>query len=221
MKLTNLEKHTTKNPIGRMFLDNFLTTVVMTIKPLDIESVLDVGCGEGFTLNRLQQEKIGKKLEGVDAVKESLAVGKKLHPQLSLKEGDIYNLRYSANSFDIVLCTEVLEHLQDPGKGLQELLRVSKRYALVTVPNEPWFTFQRIARLKNALHLGAHPEHIQHWTSGGFEKFVLNSRHSGLSRVSANKDSGVAGAPQNDDNQVKILVKKLPFPWTMLLLEKK
>ena len=57
---TNYKKHTTKNPGGKFFLNNFLNTVVKTIRPLNIETILDAGCGEGFTLNRLQKEKIGK-----------------------------------------------------------------------------------------------------------------------------------------------------------------
>lgn len=195
--LTNLEKHTTKNPISRMFLDNFLKTVVDTIKPLSVKSVLDVGCGEGFTLATLKKEKFLQKLEGVDSVKESISMGKKLHPDIMMKLGDIYDLEYKDNSFDILLCTEVLEHLQNPHAALKELLRVSKRYVLVTVPNEPWFTISRILRGKNLLKLGAHPEHIQWWTSSAFHKFV-------------SKQKGV-----------KIRVRKFPFPWTMILLEKK
>lgn len=192
---TNFEKHTNRNPISRLFLDNFLKQLVATIKPLEVSSVLDVGCGEGFTLDHLQKEHIGKKLEGIDAVDDALKIGKKLYPKLTLKKGDIYHLQYKANSFDIVLCTEVLEHLEDPAKALQELLRVCKKYVLVTVPNEPWFTFQRFARGKNIVGLGAHPEHIQHWTHIGFQKFVLKQK-------------------------AKIVVCKSPFPWTMLLVEK-
>lgn len=195
--LTNLEKHTTRNPINRFFLDNFLRAVVRTIKPLNISSILDVGCGEGFTLATLKKEGIGKKLEGVDYVENALEIGKKLYPDLVLKKGDIYRLQYKADSFDLVLCTEVLEHLAEPEKGLRELVRVSKKYALVTVPNEPWFTFQRIARGKNLLKLGAHPEHIQWWTAGSFEAFVKKEKN------------------------VRLVLKKLPFPWTMVLLEKK
>ena len=195
--LTNLEKHTTKNPISRLFLDNFLRTVIDTIKPLGVKSILDVGCGEGFTLSQLKKETSFQKLEGVDAVKESITVGKKLHPDLPLKLGDIYDLDYKDNSFDILLCTEVLEHLAKPADALKELIRVSKKYVLVTVPNEPWFTISRILRGKNLLQLGAHPEHIQWWTANEFKKFVGKQK---------------AG---------KIRLQKYPFPWTMILLEKK
>lgn len=194
--LTNLEKHQTKNPISRVFLDNFLKTVIETLKTLGVGSILDVGCGEGFTLMRLKKEKIGTKLEGVDAVKASVEMGLKLHPELTLKMGDTYHLKYADDSFDIVLCTEVLEHLAKPSDALKELIRVSKKYVLVTVPNEPGFTISRILRGKNLLQLGAHPEHIQWWTGNGFKKFV--SRQKG----------------------VKIRLVKYPIPWTMVLLEK-
>lgn len=196
MVLTNLEKHTTKNPINRFFLRNFLQTLVALAKPLKAKAVLDVGCGEGFTLARLRDEKIGKILEGVDVVKEALRVSKKLHPDISCKTGNIYRLKYKDNSFDIVICTEVLEHLQNPLHAFRELLRVSKKYILVSVPNEPWFTMQRILRGKNILHLGAHPEHVQWWTATAFEQFVK-------------------------EEKVVIIAKRFPFPWTMILLRKR
>jgi 2-polyprenyl-3-methyl-5-hydroxy-6-metoxy-1,4-benzoquinol methylase len=193
---TNFEKHTTKNPIGKLFLNNFLNTVVKTTRPLNIDSILDVGCGEGFTLARLQKEKIGKVYEGIEADDVAIELGKKLYPKLTIKKGDIYKLPYKANSFDLVVCTEVLEHLENPRKAYRELLRVSRKYVLLSVPNEPFFTWQRIARFQNIMKLGAHPEHIQHWTARGFTKFV-NVR------------------------DVKIVTRKFPIPWTMVVLKKK
>ncbi len=192
---TNFEKHTTKNPIGRIFLNNFLTTVVKTTRPLNIDSVLDVGCGEGFTIDRLQKEKIGKEHVGIEYDDTAIALGKKLYPKVNIKKGDIYDLPYKSNSFDLVICTEVLEHLENPKKAYKELLRVSKKYVLLSVPNEPFFTIQRIGRLQNIKHLGAHPEHIQHWTLRAFTKFV--------------KVKGV-----------KIVTRKLPIPWTMIVVRK-
>lgn len=194
-KSSNYQKHTTKNPIGKLFLNNFLNTVVKTIRPLNIDSVLDVGCGEGFTLNRLNKEKIGKTYEGIEADDGAIILGKKLYPTLDIKKGDIYKLPYRSNSFDLVVCTEVLEHLEFPKKAYRELLRVSKKYVLISVPNEPFFTWQRIARFQNILHLGAHPEHIQHWSARAFLKFVH-----------------IRG--------VKLVVRKFPVPWTMVLLRK-
>lgn len=194
-KSTNFEKHTTKNPIGKFFLNNFLATVVKTIRPLNIDSILDVGCGEGFTLARLQKEKIGKHFEGIEYDDTAIELGKKLYPKLEIKKGDIYKLPYKSNSFDLVVCTEVLEHLDEPKKAYRELLRVSRKYVLLSVPNEPFFTIQRITRFQNILKLGAHPEHVQHWSIRGFMKFV--------------KIRGV-----------KVMTKKYPVPWTMVIVKK-
>lgn len=194
-KTTNFEKHTTKNPIERFFLNNFLNTVVKTTRPLNIDSVLDVGCGEGFTLARLQKEKIGKGYEGIEHDQRAIELGNKLYPKIKITKGDIYSLPYKNNSFDLVICTEVLEHLTEPKKAYRELIRVSRKYILLSVPNEPFFTWQRIAKGKNILHLGAHPEHIQHWTFPAFTKFVR-----------------VRG--------VKLITRKFPIPWTMVVLRK-
>ncbi len=195
-KTTNFDKHTTKNPIGRVFLNNFLNTVVKTTRPLNIDTILDVGYGEGFTLARLKKEKIGKSHEGIEYEDAAIELGKKLYPILEIKKGDIYKLPYKDNSFDLVVCTEVLEHLENPKKAYKELLRVSRKYVLMSVPNEPFFTIQRMARFQNILHLGSHPEHIQHWTYRSFLKFVKI-------------------------REVKLVTRKLPIPWTMVVVKKK
>ena len=49
---------------------------------------------------------------------------------------DLRALPFRDNSFDITICTEVLEHLPEEvlSKGVKELLRVSRKYVLVSVP---------------------------------------------------------------------------------------
>jgi ubiquinone/menaquinone biosynthesis C-methylase UbiE len=194
MSTTNFEKHTTSNPLSKLFLNNFSHTVITELKNIAPTSILDVGAGEGFLLQRLVDNHIGKHHEGIEYVDEAIALAKKYHPKLTIKKGDIYKLPYKDNSFDLLICTEVLEHLEDPTKALKELLRVSKKYCLLTVPNEPYFTIQRFIRGKNIFRLGDHPEHIQHWTSGGFRNFV--------------------------SQYAKIKIFRRPFPWTLLLIEK-
>ncbi|MEK7559254.1 MAG: class I SAM-dependent methyltransferase [Patescibacteria group bacterium] len=196
MKRTdNFVKHTSQNPLQKLLINNFYNHLVSAVKDLQLETVLDVGCGEGFTLNRLSEEGIGKKLEGVDFQEKAIEIGKKLHPDLTLKQGDIYKLEYKNNSFDLVMATEVLEHLKDPLKGLKELIRVSRKYILLSVPNEPFFMGANFLRGKNLSRWGNDIEHIQHWTSSRFEEFVIGQ---GL----------------------KVIKKRHPFPWTMLLLSK-
>jgi 2-polyprenyl-3-methyl-5-hydroxy-6-metoxy-1,4-benzoquinol methylase len=194
MQTTNLEKHTNQHPISKFFLNNFKQLLLEQVKKLHPESILDVGAGEGFTLEMFRQANIGKKLEGIEYMDDALKLAKKLHPKVTIKKGTIYELPYKANSFDLIICTEVMEHLEEPEKALAELKRVTKKYLIISVPNEPLFTIQRIFRGKNVLKLGAHPEHIQHWSSGAFEKFVAS--------------------------QCTVKDAKTPLPWTMITAKK-
>ncbi len=59
-----------------------------------------------------------------------------------------------SNSFDIVVCTETLEHVLFPHKVMKELLRIAKKDAifLVSMPNEYnfWIRFQYLFNIKNS-----------------------------------------------------------------------
>jgi ubiquinone/menaquinone biosynthesis C-methylase UbiE len=160
------------------------------------EKILDVGCGEGVTLDKIQKMKIGKKLEGVDNFDDAITIGTKTFPNLSLKKADIYNLPYKDNSFDMVLCNEVLEHLERPQDALDELRRVSSKYLLLSVPHEPWFQLANFFRGRHVTRFGNHPEHIQHWTKNEFIKMIKK-------------------------HKLKVRDVKLPFAWTLVLVQKR
>jgi len=178
MTTDNYEKHTAKASfwqfkwLQKLLIDNYYIVLLDTAKRLKPTSVLDAGCGEGFTLSHFEEKNIGKNLEGVDFLSTAIKIGKKLHPKLALKQGDIYKLPYKDSQFDLVLCTEVLEHLENPEKALKELKRVTKKYIILSVPNEPLFMFGNFIRGKNVKRWGNDVEHINHWSTSAFEKFV-------------------------------------------------
>lgn len=192
---TNYLKHQNSNPLQRYLINNFYENLLHVVKPLKPLKVLDVGCGEGFTLKKLEEKRIGKKNEGIDYSVDAIKIGKKIYPELNLSGGDVYNLNYEDNSFDLVICTEVLEHLEDPTKAIQEIKRVSSKYIVFSVPNEPLFILANFLRGKYLKNFGNHPEHINHWTFFGFEKFL--------------KKQGLT-----------VLKRKHPFAWTLLLVKK-
>jgi len=196
-KTDNFKKHTHRNPIQRFLLDNFFKTLLKLISEKKVDSILDVGCGEGFTLNRLMTNKIGSKWEGIEYSKDAIVLGKKFYPEVKIKQASIYNLPYEDNSFDLVLCTEVLEHLENPDRALKELVRVSNKYLVISVPNEPFFMMAQLIRGKNWSRLGNDIEHINHWTMFSFPQFI-----------------------KKNARRIKISAQKHPFAWTMLLLEK-
>jgi len=136
---TNLVKHTSKNPIQKFLISNFFSSLISIIKPLKADSILDAGCGEGFTMNKLKENGLGKKIEGIEYEQAAITFGKELFPNLIIKQGSIYSLPYKDSFFDLIICTEVLEHLEDPTKAIREILRVSRKYLIIGVPNEPFF----------------------------------------------------------------------------------
>ena len=192
----NYKKHTHRNPIQRLLLWNFFRHLKNLTVSRKVDSILDAGCGEGFTLNRLKEKGIGRRWEGLEYSEAAIELGKKVYPDIKIIHGSVYELPYKDNSFDLVLCTEVLEHLEEPAKALKELVRVSNKYLVISVPNEPFFMLAQLIRGKNWSRLGNDIEHINHWTMFGFPKFVKKN------------------------SKVKILAKRFPFAWTMLLLEK-
>lgn len=192
---TNYLKHKNSNPIQKALIANFYKTFFEMIKPLNAESILDIGCGEGITLKKLQEKNIGKRNEGIDYSEDAIKIGKDLYPDLGLHQGDVYNLKYKDDEFDLTICTEVLEHLEDPIKAAKEIRRVTKTYAVFSVPNEPFFIMANFLRGKYLKSFGNHPEHINHWTMWGFEKFLKN-------------------------NGFEIVRTKHPFAWTLILAKK-
>jgi len=102
--------------------------------PSDIHSVLDVGCGSGAFIDVLIRTFPYKldRLLGLDSSFEALR-----HVKSEKIHGNINNLSFRNNSFDFVSCFEILEHLplEEFRKGILELQRVSRKYIMITVPN--------------------------------------------------------------------------------------
>ncbi len=168
---TNFEKFQTGNPVVRRMFGNFFRTVGETVEPLAAGSVLDAGCGEGETLERLASI-LPPAPVGIDLNPESIEFAKARLPEARLSVGNLLDLPFEDSSFELVLCLEVLEHLPDPNAGLSELLRVSGCDVVMSVPHEPWFRLGSLARGKYLKSWGNHPEHVNHWNPKSFRGFL-------------------------------------------------
>jgi len=158
----NFRKFQTRNPIARWTFTNFYNKLSQLVKTVSPRNVLDAGCGEGETLERLGNL-LPPDVTGFDLNPESLAYAARRFPQGTFTVEDIYHLPYSDAGFDLVICLEVLEHLEQPTAALKELARVTRSHLIVSVPNEPWFQLGNLARGKYLKRFGDHPEHVQHW----------------------------------------------------------
>lgn len=103
----------------------------------DLE-VLDVGCGTGVMIT-LPLAGFGYHILGIDLDSESIAAARKLNPfsNASFAVLEVEELVQSGMVFDAVVCSEVLEHLDQPAQMLRTLRKLIKPNGilLITVPN--------------------------------------------------------------------------------------
>ena len=83
-------------------------------------NVLDNGCGVGMYVQRLSEN--GGRVFGLEYEFERLQKARSVSPLLTCAAGE--NLPYPSNSFDLVLSHEVLEHVADDRRAVEEIIRV-------------------------------------------------------------------------------------------------
>ena len=96
--------------------------------------VLDVGCGEGRHIFGILNEFENVSCYGLDQdasslnkCKEGLEFFKELDCNGTIfQQGSVYQLPYEENFFDLIICSEVLEHLEDYHAAINEIYRVLK-----------------------------------------------------------------------------------------------
>ncbi len=103
-------------------------SVFRSFIPEGVESIIDVGCGNGTITNRLGKE---YKIVGVDRSIEALKLVETEKIQSSCDDIPVEN-----QSYDLVFSSELLEHLDDHTyqKTISEFKRISKSYILVSTP---------------------------------------------------------------------------------------
>ncbi len=174
VETSNYEKFQTGNPVVRKLIDRFYGKVERLVAPLGPQTVLDAGCGEGETLERLGGLLDGA-VTGIDLNPESVEFAARRIPSGTFQVGDLTALPFEDDSFDLVLCLEVLEHIPDPGPALAELSRVCRGQIVLSVPSEPWFRLGSLARGKYLKGWGNHPEHVNHWNPRSLRRFLETS----------------------------------------------
>jgi 2-polyprenyl-3-methyl-5-hydroxy-6-metoxy-1,4-benzoquinol methylase len=198
----NLQKYLTKNPLKQARLTVFKQNIKAIVSQLKLKEeavILDIGCGEGFVTCLLEEALPKNKIFGVDISAQAIKFAKTMTKGAEFIQGNIYDNDLEDNKYDLVVCTEVLEHLENPDAAVAELMRISGRYILITVPEEPYFCMGNFLSMKNIVRLGNPKDHLNLWTKAAFGKFLKQKL---------------------DDSDFKITEKKRLFPWQLWILEK-
>ncbi len=159
--------HMTRNEADMAFKKR-VQTIFEWIEPSDDSVILDMPCGRGFYLNMIRYvcnaRLVGADLDWDVILKAQRNVGRL--PNIALDNCNIYALPYPDDTFDAVILSEILEHIDDDVAGLKEIYRVLKPGGVVaiTVPNEDYpFWWDPINKTLEFLF----KRHISHGTFAG------------------------------------------------------
>lgn len=192
------DKYNSRNPIVQQLMRGFeqsLAALVAQVRPSEIH---EVGCGEGYWTLRWRAQ--GIEARGSDFSTVAIDIARNNAADRRLQEdmfsvGNIYHLQPPRDRAELVVCCEVLEHLDDPEAGLRALQRVADPWLILSVPREPLWSAMNMARGRYWRDLGNTPGHVQRWSSRAFVKLV--------------------------SGYFDVVTMRTPVPWTMLLCRQK
>ena len=171
------DKYGTRNPVARFLVERFLRAVDEAVIDVRPASVLDAGCGEGVVTDRIARLVPDAAVVGLDVGDPRLVAewDERAGENLVFHAGSAYSLPYPDGAFELVCALEVLEHLERPAAGLEELARVSSRALVLSVPREPLWRALNFASGRYLRALGNTPGHVNHWSRRDFVRFAARA----------------------------------------------
>lgn len=186
------DKFNSQNPITQLLMRGFKASFLQLYDRTSAADILELGCGEGYMLVLMQTWREAR-FFGLDVDRGVLAEAQARCPRARLAFIDGHHLAYSDAAFDLVVACEVLEHVHSPAQVLAEVRRVTRRYAIFSVPREPLWRVLNMLRGRYLRDWGNTPGHVNHWRSAGFVQLLKQ--------------------------QFRIVDVRQPLPWTMVLCE--
>jgi len=126
------QKGIRKNVFQRIWHNNKLKIVLRFI-PGSPKTILDVGCASGWFISNISKKFPKSKCFGIDIYDKGIKFANKIYPKIEFKVADAHKIPYKKNTFDLVICTEVLEHLDSPKSAILEIKRVLKKDGLAII----------------------------------------------------------------------------------------
>ena len=116
-------------------------TIFSLLELRENNMILDAGCGVGLYSLTLAQK--GYKVHGIDADEDKINNANKLAQSLcieniSFNTADICKLTINDETYDRIICSDVIEHIHNDNAAISELIRVLKNegYLILSVPSD-------------------------------------------------------------------------------------
>ncbi len=121
--------------VGDMALKRRARNIIEGLELQDGNSVLEIGCGNGYYLSLLNRLDVKLKLTGIDKDTPALKDAAKFigDKKVKLILGDAAKLPFKTGEFDRVVISEVIEHVEDEKAVLKEAKRVLKQGGIMTL----------------------------------------------------------------------------------------
>jgi ubiquinone/menaquinone biosynthesis C-methylase UbiE len=151
-----------KGGIGRLYWD-YRDRVALSFLDERDRNIVDLGCGEGITLEKMARQMPGRNLLGLDCMQENIDIC--LAHGLPARRGNLYDLDLPDESVDAVMLLEVIEHLEHPETALRQIHRVLKPggKVILVYPNDRTFKIARTITLRFE-EASYDPGHVRQWT---------------------------------------------------------
>jgi 2-polyprenyl-3-methyl-5-hydroxy-6-metoxy-1,4-benzoquinol methylase len=187
------DKYGTSNPIARRLVAGFVSELDRLVERTGAGEAHEVGCGEGELAIRLARK--GLRVRGSDAFPQVLEEARRraaaADVEIDFESMAVEDLEPDRDAAELVVCCEVLEHLEDPERALEVLEGLARPWLIASVPREPLWRTLNLARLSYLGNLGNTPGHLSHWSKRGFVRFLTS--------------------------RFEVLELRTPMPWTMAL----
>jgi hypothetical protein len=123
------------------------------IRELDFADCLDIGCAQPFLLQEILREKKAR-IAGCDISENVILSNRRLFPQADFFVMDISKPRQHDKQYDLVTCSEVLEHVEDWRTAVRNISSLCRTWLIITVPSGRVYPIDK--------HVG----HIRHYQGG-------------------------------------------------------
>lgn len=188
------DKYGSKNPIARALMNGFFTNLHQLVDASGETVAHEIGCGEGHVGRQLAAK--GLKIRGTDFSPEIIEVARTGEETTATFDvASVYDLEAARDSAPLILCCEVMEHLEEPERAMEVIASLEFNKLILSVPREPLWRMMNMARGKYWGDFGNTPGHLQNWSRREFLKLV--SRFFRVDEI------------------------RSPLPWTMVSCSKK